>query len=218
MKKKFKLVGLAVTLLVIATIGVSLAYFRTETETQTPISVGNLGVELRLDSLKNENYIHDGALDVQGGMPGNDYDYPVYAYNSGDYESYIRVTLTRYWKNKNNGVKCYDADASQILLQLNGQNLQTNTDNWIVDATDSNSEVVYMYYKEPVKANEKTDHIIDKIVIGNIQDQNFYSNLELKVDVEVDAIQAAAAKDAMMAEWGLNVSFDDNGRISEVLE
>ena len=40
----------------------------------------------------------------------------------------------------------------------------------------------------------------------------------MKVDVEVDAIQRVAAQDAMLAEWGLDVSFDDTGMIQEVVE
>lgn len=222
MKKKLKLMGLAATLLVVAIVGGSLAYFRAETDTQTPISVGNLGVELRLDDVGNQSYIKDNILDVDGGMPGDSYDYPLYAYNTGDYDSYIRITLTRYWKNQADGTKNFDADAGQILLQLNGNNLQTDkdefieTDDWIIDARDKNKEVVYMYYKMPVKAQDGTSHAIDNIKIGNISNQDFYSNLKLKVDVEVDAIQTVAAKDAILAEWGLDVTFDNDGRISQV--
>lgn len=222
MKKKLKLMGLAMTLLVVAIVGGSLAYFRAETDTQTPISVGNLGVELRLDDVGNQSYIKDNILDVDGGMPGDSYDYPLYAYNTGDYDSYIRITLTRYWKNQADGTKNFDADAGQILLQLNGNNLQTDkdefieTDDWIIDARDKNKEVVYMYYKMPVKADEGTSHAIDNIMIGDIKDQKFYSTLKLKVDVEVDAIQTVAAKDAILAEWGLYVTFDADGNISQV--
>lgn len=222
MKKKLKLMGLAMTLLVVAVVGGSLAYFRAETDTQTPISVGNLGVELRLDMKDLPSYIQNNMLNVEGGMPGDDFSYPVYAYNSGDYDSYIRITLTRYWENKNGGQKNFDADAGEILLQLNGNNLQTDkdeyieTDNWIIDASDTNKEVVYMYYKMPVKAKDGTSHAIDNIKIGNISNQDFYSNLKLKVDVEVDAIQTVAAKDAILAEWGLDVAFDNDGNISQV--
>ena len=45
-----------------------------------------------------------------------------------------------------------------------------------------------------------------------------YSGLQAKVDVEVDAIQKAAAQDAMLAEWGMDVEFDDNGNIVSVVE
>ena len=223
MKKKLKLMGLAATLLVVAIIGGSLAYFRAETDTQTPISVGNLGVELRLDldGVEQKDHIKDNIIDIDGGMPGDNYPYPVYAYNTGDYDSYIRITLTRYWEDQTYGTKKFDADAGKIELQLNGEKIKTTDDwtemgNWIIDARDENQEVVYMYYKMPVKAGEGTGHAIDDIVIGDIKDREFYSSLKLKVDVDVDAIQTVAAKDAILAEWGMDVTFDANGNMTQV--
>lgn len=212
MKKKLKLMGLAATLLVVAVIGGSLAYFRAETDTQTPISVGNLGVELRLDDVGNQSYIKDNILDIDGGLPGDKYSYPVYAYNTGDYDAYIRITLTRYWEDKTNNKKNFEADASKIELDLDA----ADKANWIIDDADKNKEVVYMYYKMPVKAKEGTSHAIDNIMIGDITDQEFYSKLKVKVDVEVDAIQTVAAKDAILAEWGMDVTFDANGNMTQV--
>ena len=221
MKKKLKLMGLAMALLVVAIIGGSLAYFRAETDTQTPISVGNLGVELRLDDVGNQSYIKDNILDIDGGLPGDKYSYPVYAYNTGDYDAYIRITLTRYWENQIDGTKNFDAEAGEIGLQLNGEKIEkadnwTQMGNWIIDARDENKEVVYMYYKMPVKAKEGTSHAIDNIMIGDITNQEFYSKLKVKVDVEVDAIQTVAAKDAILAEWGMDVTFDANGNMTQV--
>lgn len=88
--------------------------------------------------------------------------------------------------------------------------------NWIIDDTDEYKEVVYMYYKMPVKAKEGTSHAIDNIMIGNITNQEFYSKLKVKVDVEVDAIQTVAAKDAILAEWGMDVTFDANDNMTQV--
>lgn len=223
MKKKLKLMGLAATLLVVAIVGGSLAYFRAETDTQTPISVGNLGVELRLDMKDLPSYIQNNMLNVEGGMPGDKYSYPVYAYNTGDYDSYVRITLTRYWENQVDGKKNFEAYAGKIELQLNGEKIETAGDwtemgNWIIDARDENQEVVYMYYKMPVKAGEGTGHAIDDIVIGDIKDREFYSSLKLKVDVDVDAIQTVAAKDAILAEWGMDVTFGADGHIERVVE
>ena len=45
-----------------------------------------------------------------------------------------------------------------------------------------------------------------------------YSPLTIKVDVEVDAIQKVAAKDAILAEWGLDAQFDSNGNIVSISE
>lgn len=212
MKKKIGLMSIAIGLLVVSIIGGSIAYFRADTDAKNQITAGNLGVELRLEDEENlENIINNG-LEVSGGLPGDVYDYPLYAYNDGDFDSYIRITLTKYWEDQN-GKKKFDADASKILLGL-------NKNDWIVDESDHNSEVVYCYYRKPVSANGSTSHVVDHIQIANLtnQDQNLYSTLQVKVDVEVDAIQKVAAQDAMLAEWGLDVSFDNTGMIQEIVE
>lgn len=213
MKKKLSFLGIAICLLVVSIIGGSIAYFRADSDAKNTISAGNLGVELKLDNGVDEQHVKNNGLLTSGAMPGTEIAYPVYAHNDGDFDSYIRVTLTRYWESSQ-GEKNFDADASMINLIMN------NEENWIIDDTDENREVVYLYYRKPVASGMSTDHVVDAIKIGNIdsKDQGLYSNLQAKVDVEVEAIQKAAAKDAMLAEWGMDVEFDDNGNIVNVVE
>lgn len=213
MKKKLSFLGIAICLLVVSIIGGSIAYFRADSDAKNTISAGNLGVELKLDNGVDEQHVKNNGLLTSGAMPGTKIAYPVYAHNDGDYASYIRVTLTRYWENSQ-GEKNFDADASMINLIMNDE------ENWIIDDTDENREVVYLYYKKPISKGMSTGHIVEAIQIGNIdsKDQGLYSNLQAKVDVEVEAIQKAAAKDAMLAEWGMDVEFDDNGNIVNVVE
>lgn len=213
MKKKLSFLGIAICLLVVSIIGGSIAYFRADSDAKNTISAGNLGVELKLDNCVDEQHVKNNGLLTSGAMPGTEIAYPVYAHNDGDFDSYIRVTLTRYWESSQ-GEKNFDADASMINLIMN------NEENWIIDDTDENREVVYLYYRKPVASGMSTDHVVDAIKIGNIdsKDQGLYSNLQAKVDVEVEAIQKAAAKDAMLAEWGMDVEFDDNGNIVNVVE
>lgn len=208
MKKKIQLMGIAIGFLIVSIIGGSIAYFRAESDAQNPISTGNLGVELKLkNNQKNNTLIGNGAV------PGSVYDYGVEAYNSGDYDSYVKVTLTKYWEDQA-GNKNFDADSSKIEL------LGMDKENWIIDDSDENGEVVYCYYKKPIASHTSTSQLLDSVKVGSLsnKDQNLYTALQMRLDVEVDAIQKVAAQDAILAEWGLDVSFDDNGTIVNVEE
>ena len=90
----------------------------------------------------------------------------------------------------------------------------------IIDTSDENNEVVYCYYKKPIDSKTSTTHVVDAIKIADLKnaDQDLYSPLTIKVDVEVDAIQKVAAKDAILAEWGLDAQFDSNGNIVSISE
>lgn len=213
MKKKVGLLTVASGLLVVSIVGGSLAYFRADGDARNTISAGNLGVDLVVEDKDNSMVYEDNGFVVAGALPGDAYDYPVQAYNNGDFDSYVRITLTKYWEDQN-GEKNFDADSSLIEL------INLDSENWIVDDSDENNEVVYCYYKHPLSSKEASSNVIDQIKVGNIEskDQNLYSNLQIKVDVEVDAIQKAAAEDAILAEWGLDVSFDEGGTMVSVEE
>ncbi|MFR6100378.1 MAG: hypothetical protein ACLUIS_10110 [Longibaculum sp.] len=125
---------------------------------------------------------------------------------------YIRITLTKYWSDSHDE-KNFDADSAKILLE-------NNNSDWIIDTSDENNEVVYCYYKKPIDSKTSTTHVVDAIKIADLKnaDQDLYSPLTIKVDVEVDAIQKVAAKDAILAEWGLDAQFDSNGNIVSISE
>ena len=143
MKKKLSFLGIAVCLLVVSIIGGSIAYFRADSDARNIISAGNLGVELQLDEGVDKQHVRNNGLLTSGALPGTEIAYPVFAHNNGDYDSYIRVTLTRYWEDRQ-GDKNFDADASMINLVMN------NKEEWIIDDTDENQEVVYLYYRKQV--------------------------------------------------------------------
>lgn len=212
MKKKMTLMIVAAGLFVLAIVGGSIAYFTADTRAKNAITAGNLGVELKVDEEKVSQYIENNGLKVSGALPGDRYDYPIYAYNSGDFPSYIRITLTKYWSDSHDE-KNFDADSAKILLE-------NNNSDWIIDTSDENNEVVYCYYKKPIDSKTSTTHVVDAIKIADLKnaDQDLYSPLTIKVDVEVDAIQKVAAKDAILAEWGLDAQFDSNGNIVSISE
>lgn len=209
MTKKRKLLAAASGLVAVAIVGTSLAYFSAETNARNMISAGNLGVDLILDKEESSKYATNNEWSIANASSGDEFAYPLQAQNSGDFDSYVRITLTKYWENQD-GIKEFAADAHQAVLKNIDQK------DWIVDASDENGEVVYAYYKYPLASGETTTTLMDAVLIEDIN--NFYTDLRLKVDVEVDAIQKAAAQDAILAEWGLEAVFDENGALRSVEE
>lgn len=201
MIKKDRVVKICLAVMFIAAVAVggSIAFFRTEKDAKSPISSTNLGIEI----MENNQAVQDGEFVLNNLTPGATIDKKLYVENVKDSSSYIRVTLTKFWQNEN-GEKLPDKMAEEIIVNV-------LDDNWIIDDTsDRNGEVVYMYYCLPVASDEKTTNFLDSIQIsedGKTLD-NSYAGLSAVVDVEVDAIQQYAAKDAILAEWGLDVEFD----------
>lgn len=93
--------------------------------------------------------------------------------------------------------------------------LNKNGDDWIIDdETDTNNkEVVYFYSRKPIEPNKTSSEFISQVAVSenvSVKDRT----LKLNVDCTVDAIQNIDVKNAMMAEWGLDVNISDDGILS----
>ena len=134
-------------------------------------------------------------------------DYPVKVKNTGDYPLYAKITVKKYWSEDNK--KYYNGNSSLITL------LNKNGDDWIIDdETDTNNkEVVYFYSRKPIEPNKTSSEFISQVAVSenvSVKDRT----LKLNVDCTVDAIQNIDVKNAMMAEWGLDVNISDDGILS----
>ena len=125
-------------------------------------------------------------------VPGERIDYPVKVKNTGDYPLYAKITVKKYWSEDNK--KYYNGNSSLITL------LNKNGDDWIIDdETDTN--------------NKESSEFISQVAVSenvSVKDRT----LKLNVDCTVDAIQNIDVKNAMMAEWGLDVNISDDGILS----
>ena len=140
-------------------------------------------------------------------VPGERIDYPVKVKNTGDYPLYAKITVKIYWSEDNK--KYYNGNSSLITL------LNKNGDDWIIDdETDTNNkEVVYFYSRKPIEPNKTSSEFISQVAVSenvSVKDRT----LKLNVDCTVDAIQNIDVKNAMMAEWGLDVNISDDGILS----
>ncbi len=204
MKKKLGLIGAAILLIALVFQG-TLAVFQESTNVNTKLKAAQLGVSIVLnDDTTKEAASH---ITFDNALPGANIKHDLKVRNTKNEDVYVRVTMTKYWENEN-GEKLVDADAK--LIQLMSQ-----WNDWIVvdDAANSNNEVMYFYYKKPLASQGISTSFLEQIICSNELSDKAYSQYQIKVDVEVDAIQTIGAEDAILSEWGMYASFDANGNI-----
>lgn len=212
-KKKFMIVGAAAIFLVATIMGGTMAAFQAQTTSANRISSGNIGIKLMEKTAAGVSEVVQGDIQNFVGMPEETLSKKIYVTNTKDNPLYLRVTLHKSWLD-GMGTKDQEADAAFIEI------ITEKKDKWFIQNNDPNSEEIYFYYKEPLKAGGDTVNIMDAIKIGNIpsKDQNIYSGLSIGFELEADAIQMVGAKDAMLSEWGLEIEIHDDGTLGKVEE
>ena len=216
MKKRIVLMGVAAALTATALIGGSLAYFQADgNDVRQQINTKTLGISLK--DAKNGN-LPSGTVLLPNAMPGEDKELEnkLVVSNTGDTPLYTRVTISKSWGagDENSFVKDSEKDSGAIEFDPG--------ENWyIMENTDGNDENMYLYYTKPVDVNSQTDAVLDRIKIAEDL-KNEYADKSIKIDVEGDAVQASqsetAREDAILTEWGVLASFDENGNITSIEE
>ena len=211
--KKIMLVVTTVVLLAIFVYEGSLAFFHAQTDISANISAGNLGIELVQDMDKEKITKTENGFQIRSSMSGDEIKDRVYVENKRDHSLYTRVAVTKYWVNKDNE-KMVDADASKLKL------ITEDTSKWIIidDADNSNSEIVYFYYKLPLEKGGKTTNLVDAIKISHEIKNGEYADYRIHIAYDADAIQSIAGAEAALSEWGVELSVDEEGSITSVVD
>lgn len=212
-KKKVIIIAVAAVLIVGAIIGGTMAAFQAGTATDKTISTSSLDVMLNMKGTQPDN---DGNIKSDAIKDG-EVSQVVTAKNSGNKNQYVRVRLNKSWSN-----------GTDKVFEVNGSQLQSaaidiipaDNNDWIIQRDEQNGEDIYLYYKKVLKAGEETDPLLSGITILKNWNQNTnqYSGLSVKVRYDADAIQTTAAKDAMLAEWGVIAEFDSEGNITAITD
>lgn len=211
--KKIMLVVTAAALLTLLVYQGSMAFFHAETSVGSRVSAGNLGVEL-IEHVDEENATKSAdGFQIRNAMPGAEINNTAYVQNKKDYPLYARVTATKYWVDEN-GKKLPDADAALITL------VTKDPTNWIVidDAASSNSEIMYFYYRLPIEKGQKSTNLMDAVRISKEIKNGEYTNYQIHLTFEADAVQSAAGAEAALSEWGVEFTIDSQGRITSVVD
>lgn len=199
------------------------------------VSTGSIGVSLIENGkiVVNRDYTANNELNESGvGVllsnfsnedikAGKSYQEEIEVYNSGSIDTYIRVVITKDWKDIN-GNKYTELDPDMITLDILEEN------GWIIDENAFSPERITAYYIYPIKPGEKTGDVINSIKISsdvqyeynviengrNIEVKNKYDEYIASLSIQADAIQALSAKDAILSAWGVNVNIASDGTLS----
>ncbi len=223
MKKRFLLMGAAVVLLAAAAAGGSLAAGQASgnAPVTAPLQAPNLTIAFDSDNGDTEEVdaMFDGVV-----MPG-DKDVAVtdnYSVaNTGSVDSYIRVTVRKYWADKETGEKLEDLDAGKITLNPNADGwLEAESLADLFGKEDSNETQVF-YCTAPVDAGEATAALLDSFDIA-ADLNNDYADKAIVLEAVAEGVQFAGADynevnaAGINASWGVQVTLDENGNITAV--
>lgn len=203
--KKDRIVKISIAAIAISlmAVGGSIAYFVADTDDTSKISAPKLDIAIK----ENGEVLSDEVI-IDEIAPNGIVEKPLYVDNTQTSPAYIRVELNKYWVN-DQGKKTPEIDASLIKLNYDARD-------WIVQTDEKNGETVYMYYRYPVESGHKTSNFIDNIQLGNLS--NDFTNKQICLDIDADGIQVMAAKEAILAEWGLEVEIDEAGIMTYIEE
>lgn len=246
MKKNFLLnkttiiAGSAIALLAISAVGSTRAALTQTENMQYNLSVSDLSVdlyEMQADEYVSVSGKEDKLLttlvgDGESFQIGKTYAEQTAFSNDGNYDAYVRVIITKSWKDGT--VKDTTLDPALIGVTM------ADSGAWYKDEAASTQEREVYYYKTVVAAPERDEDnnivALDYVPItstisvkndvtqivtkngttGNITTTYDYDGKSFDLDIEVDALQTHNAVDAAKASWGVALELDENGNITGV--
>lgn len=235
---------LAVALLLFSSVGGARAALAYYSETYaTRMVLDDIGVTLEENgkSVSWRNYDSnraDGTWDEASGAlledmlpegeeikPGMRYDEKLSVLNSGTIGQYVRVTIYKYWLDKD-GNKLRSLSPDLIGLHLTGEE-----NGWLLDEEASTAERTVLYYSRMLPAGDRSLLLADGLTIDGMiaskvtqtsQEKDGYTTIatsydydgaQFCVEARVDAVQEHNAEDAAWSAWGRRVTVD-NGTLS----
>ncbi len=211
--KKVKLcIALVVCLTIIGTLQV-VATNQVHTYTDKTITTASIKVQLNMNHkpADDKSMIVLSSADFADGVVIHE----VSVTNTANKDAYIRVKLTRKWKDMQ-GNQVRIPNASKFDTNLFACVSKTSED-WFTVEEDG---VTWFYYKKKLGAGETSSNVCDALLASKLQEQNTnqYSNLTLDMQWEAQAIQTTAAKEAMQSEWSIYAEFTQQGDLAEVVK
>ena len=214
MKKRYILMAVTAALVFAVAAGGTLAANQVESieEVSTPLAAQTLTIGL-----------NGGAADINvsagGTVTAEQADIAFTAKNTGEIDSFIRVTINKYWKTSSgkylpadNVVIDYGVD-SDSAYWLDAAKVEANP------LQDDDTQV--FYYMAPLEAGKPAqDALIESITIKGEETGNTYADAILYVEAVADGVQYGAGlvdvnEAAILGSWGVNATVE-NGRLTGV--
>lgn len=156
-------------------------------------------------------------------VPGKVYDEVLSVENSGEIDSYVRVILTRSWKDD----RGKDTTLSPELIGLG-----LAEDGWVEDTRSAGSEErIILYATRPLAPGEVRTFCrtlrLDPSIMSEVRTEETpvsggtlvttsyqYNGYHFDLEAEVNAVQTHNAEDAIRSAWGVDVSVGADGSLS----
>lgn len=244
----------AIGLLLTGTIGGARALQMVETQVyQSRVQTQDIGITLKEngDDVSWRNYVRDkdgkadGSWNAETGelmqnmlakgekfTLGKHYKEELTVVNSGNIDTFVRVTIYKYFEKKvvKDGKtvteKVTTLDPSLIKLGL--VNLDSN---WILDEEATTDERIVLYYSTALEVGRPTVPFIEELWVDNnlatIVTKEYdttesgvnyhvfevtydYNGISFCVEAQIDAVQTHNAEAAILSSWGRAVKIDGN--------
>ena len=160
---------------------------------------------------------------------GKYYDEVLTVRNTGEIDTYVRVTLTKSWHDRA-GVK--NTALSPEMIDLN---ILSGDNGWIIDETATTAERMVLYYTKPLAVGESTPAFTDTLridpsigtkvtetvekktengkVYKTITYEHEYDGYTFEIQADVDAVQTHNLIDAVKSAWGVDVVVAEDGTL-----
>ena len=133
--------------------------------------------------------------------------------NTGTSAEYVRVTVYKYWKDKNG--KFADMESDWIILNF------VEKDGWRIDKDSTTEERTVLYYDPKLPAGGETPMFLESIAIAEeaartvsqvetggdgsttITTTYIYNGCSFCLEVHVDGVQTHNADKAKLSAWGV---------------
>lgn len=223
MKKKAILMGVAGVLAMAAIVGGTLAGFNTETKEAGVTNISTKALSIDVIGKGQNDGITENFTEIAKVAPGGTFpsSYSVKNDMPDGYELYTRVTIYKSWKNAETTldskyITLYSGNEQEKVELTTKEGKPAKLDNgWIVWYADA--QQVILFYTKPLQSGEQTGDFLS-FVGTDVNMNNEYAGAKIDLDIQVDAVQTAAAEDAMMAEWGVYPIIDAEKNITSIEE
>ena len=174
--KKQKILALCLSLLAVAMIGGTSAFFVTSDRAHNVITTSGVAIELIEDT--NQTGVDGRPIpftNIEDAHPGDSYSKIPQVKNVDEGEVWVRIKVSR-------GAKLDNGD--EIAISDNSISANYNTRNWL------NGGDGYYYYYRALKAGETTEPLFTEVTLAN-ELSNTYNGATFSLDLQAEAVQVA---------------------------
>lgn len=226
MNKPILLLTIAAVLLLASSIGstqAALTYYSENYVAEVNVS----DIDINVSGIGGSEQAVFARARNEGFVPGKTYEKTLTADNTGSIDAYVRVIITKSWQRYPEDSRWPEKDTSLNPDYIELEMRELEASGWVKDDSASTLERDVYYYTKVLSKDSSADldyifrinpnvakELIQKKNDGVITYEYKYGDCHSVVEVEVDAVQANNAADAIQSAWGISVNVAPDKTIS----